>query len=44
MGVFFTLSGYLITDLLLAQVARSGRIDLGGFWLGAGAAPAAGLS
>ena len=33
-GVFFTLSGYLITDLLLAQVARSGRIHLGGFWLG----------
>jgi peptidoglycan/LPS O-acetylase OafA/YrhL len=33
-GVFFTLSGYLITDLLLAQVARSGRIRLGRFWLG----------
>ncbi|MGH2926266.1 MAG: acyltransferase family protein [Solirubrobacterales bacterium] len=31
-GVFFTLSGYLITDLLLAQVAR-GRIHLGSFWL-----------
>ncbi|MBV9422455.1 MAG: acyltransferase family protein [Solirubrobacterales bacterium] len=31
-GVFFTLSGYLITDLLLAQVA-SGRVDLGNFWL-----------
>ena len=32
-GVFFTLSGYLITDLLLAQVQRRGRIDLPGFWL-----------
>jgi len=32
-GVFFTLSGYLITDLLLAQVARRGGIKLGQFWL-----------
>ena len=32
-GVFFTLSGYLITDLLLAQLQRRGRIDLPGFWL-----------
>jgi peptidoglycan/LPS O-acetylase OafA/YrhL len=31
-GVFFTLSGYLITDLLLAQLAQ-GRIDLRAFWL-----------
>lgn len=31
-GVFFTLSGYLITDLLLAQVAK-GRIHLRAFWL-----------
>jgi peptidoglycan/LPS O-acetylase OafA/YrhL len=31
-GVFFTLSGYLITDLLLAQLAR-GRIQLRAFWL-----------
>lgn len=31
-GVFFTLSGYLITDLLLAQ-ADSGGIRLGRFWL-----------
>ncbi len=31
-GVFFTLSGYLITDLLLAQWAR-GRLQLGDFWL-----------
>ena len=33
-GVFFTLSGYLITDLLLAQWARRGAIRLGRFWLG----------
>src|SRR3954471_20658575 len=31
-GVFFTLSGYLITDLLLAQVSRGG-IRLKQFWL-----------
>jgi len=31
-GVFFTLSGYLITDLLLAQVGRGG-IRLKAFWL-----------
>jgi peptidoglycan/LPS O-acetylase OafA/YrhL len=31
-GVFFTLSGYLITDILLAQVARGG-IKLKSFWL-----------
>jgi peptidoglycan/LPS O-acetylase OafA/YrhL len=31
-GVFFTLSGYLITDLLLAQLAQD-RIDLRAFWL-----------
>jgi peptidoglycan/LPS O-acetylase OafA/YrhL len=31
-GVFFTLSGYLITDLLLAQLAQ-GRIYLTAFWL-----------
>src|SRR6476620_6176690 len=30
-GVFFTLSGYLITDLLLAQVSRGG-IQLKAFW------------
>jgi peptidoglycan/LPS O-acetylase OafA/YrhL len=33
-GVFFTLSGYLITDLLLAQLDRRGGIKLGAFWLG----------
>jgi len=32
-GVFFTLSGYLITDILLAQLHRRGAIRLGRFWL-----------
>jgi peptidoglycan/LPS O-acetylase OafA/YrhL/lysophospholipase L1-like esterase len=32
-GVFFTLSGYLITDLLLGQWARTGRLALADFWL-----------
>ncbi len=31
-GVFFTLSGYLITDILLTQVSRGG-IKLAAFWL-----------
>src|SRR3954451_24565537 len=31
--VFFVLSGYLITSLLLAEHRASGRIDLGRFWL-----------
>ena len=30
-SVFFTLSGYLITSLLLLEHARSGRIAIGGF-------------
>jgi peptidoglycan/LPS O-acetylase OafA/YrhL len=33
-GIFFTLSGYLITDILLNQLAQRGRIKLGAFWLG----------
>jgi peptidoglycan/LPS O-acetylase OafA/YrhL len=33
-GIFFTLSGYLITDILLSQLAARGRIGLGSFWLG----------
>ena len=32
-GVFFTLSGYLITDLLLGGWRRRGRLTLGDFWL-----------
>ena len=32
-GVFFTLSGYLITDLLLGHWDRRGKLGLGGFWL-----------
>ena len=32
-GIFFTLSGYLITDILLSQLARHGHIRLGRFWL-----------
>jgi len=32
-SIFFLLSGYLITTLLRAEHARSGRISLGGFYL-----------
>jgi peptidoglycan/LPS O-acetylase OafA/YrhL len=32
-GVFFTLSGYLITDLLLGQREAVGHLRLGNFWL-----------
>jgi peptidoglycan/LPS O-acetylase OafA/YrhL len=32
-GVFFTLSGYLITDLLLGQKDALGHLRLGDFWL-----------
>lgn len=31
-STFFTLSGFLITSLLLLERERSGRIDLGRFW------------
>jgi peptidoglycan/LPS O-acetylase OafA/YrhL len=31
--VFFVLSGYLITSLLLAEVQATGRVDLKSFWL-----------
>jgi len=31
-SVFFTLSGYLITSLLLTEHARSGRVSLGAFY------------
>ncbi len=32
-GVFFTLSGYLITDILLSQWRKLGRIQLKDFWI-----------
>jgi peptidoglycan/LPS O-acetylase OafA/YrhL len=32
-GVFFTLSGYLITDLLLDHYRRRGHLGLGQFWI-----------
>jgi len=32
-GVFFTLSGYLITDLLLGRWTATGRLKLADFWL-----------
>ncbi len=31
--VFFVISGFLITSLVTAEVRRTGRIDLGHFWL-----------
>jgi peptidoglycan/LPS O-acetylase OafA/YrhL len=32
--VFFVISGYLITSLLLAEWHAQGRVDLKAFWLG----------
>ena len=32
-GVFFTLSGYLITDLLLGKWTATGRLHLANFWI-----------
>lgn len=32
-GIFFVLSGYLITDLLLVQWSRQERLDMKEFWL-----------
>ncbi|MCQ6560107.1 acetyltransferase [Paenibacillus mendelii] len=32
-GVFFVLSGYLITDLLASEWRQQGRIDLKSFWI-----------
>ena len=32
-GVFFTLSGYLITDLLLGRYDNTGQLQLADFWL-----------
>lgn len=32
-GVFFTLSGYLITQILLGQWEKTGRISLKNFWI-----------
>jgi len=31
-SVFFTLSGFLITSLLIAEAGTYGRVDLAGFW------------
>lgn len=31
--IFFVLSGFLITSLLLDEIGRSGKLDLGSFWV-----------
>ncbi len=31
--IFFVLSGFLITSLLLDELGRTGRIRLSGFWI-----------
>ena len=31
--VFFVLSGFLITSLLLDEIGRTGQLDLGAFWV-----------
>src|ERR1700728_1822186 len=42
-GVFLTLSGYIITDLLLGQQARTGSLELVDFWLRPARRPVAAL-
>ena len=32
-SMFFTLSGFLITMLMIKEVTRNGRVALGAFWL-----------
>ncbi|MCK6258670.1 acetyltransferase [Fictibacillus sp. KIGAM418] len=32
-GIFFVLSGYLITDLIIAEYHRTGKIDFKQFWI-----------
>src|ERR1700721_3327118 len=33
LGIFYVVSGYLITGLLLSEYAKRGRIKLSAFWL-----------